>query len=322
MIADRLENGAFYREFINEIEAGRVHNAYLIVSEDELAGRIMLELVSKALLSDCFRDKESLKLFREGTHPDLHIYNRDKKITVSDAENIIMEAQKSGWASERRLFVIDNAEKAGADVQNKLLKIMEEPPEGAVLIFRAVHEGALLETVRSRVKLMRLPLASDADVEAELKGSGVPAGVAGVAARLAGGNYALATAYAEEEGLEEDYSAVFSMLSTCKKTKDMAPFVYGGMFTAERIGRILDFTELILRDVMADIAGAPVRRYTYNRDAEIESVGAGFTPGGLAMAILAVNEARKMEKVNISPETIGEKLLFDILEAKYKWRKS
>lgn len=322
MISDRLENSGFYREFVKEVSAGRVHNAYLIVSEDELAGRIMLELVSKALLSDCFRDKESLRLFREGTHPDLHVYNRDKKITVSDAENIITEAPKSGWASERRLFVIDRAEKAGVDVQNKLLKIMEEPPSGAVIIFRAKHETALLETVRSRVKLMRLPLASDADVEDELKESGVPAGVAGVAARLAGGNYALATAYAEEEGLEEDYSAVFSMLAGCKKTKDMAPFVYGGLFTSEKLNRVLDFTELILRDVMAEVSGAPVRRYTYNRDAEVEEIGKGFTPGGLAMAILAVNEARKMAEVNIAPETIGEKLLFDILEAKYKWRKS
>ena len=322
MIADRLERGAFYSEFIKEIAAGRVHNAYLIVSEDELAGRIMLELVAKALLSDNFRDAESLKLFAEGTHPDLHVYNRDKKITVSDAENIITEAHKSGWASERRLFVIDNAEKAGVDVQNKLLKIMEEPPAGVVLIFRAKHEGALLETVRSRVKLMRLPAATDADVEAELKESGVPASVAGVAARLAGGNYALATAYAEEEGLEEDYSAVFSMLAECRKTKDMAPYVYGGLFTTERLPRILDFAELILRDVMAEISGADVRRYTYNRDAEIEKIGAGFTPGGLAMAILAVNNARRMAEVNISADTIGEKLLFDILEAKYKWRKS
>ena len=84
----------------------------------------------------------------------------------------------------------------------------------------------------------------------------------------------------------------------------------------------MDFAELILRDVMAEISGADVRRYTYNRDAEIEKIGAGFTPGGLAMAILAVNNARRMAEVNISADTIGEKLLFDILEAKYKWRKS
>lgn len=322
MISDRLEASAFYKEFLGEVSAGRVGNAYLIVSEDELAGRIMLELMSKVLLTDVFRDKESLKLFKEGTHPDLHIYNRGKKITVQDAENIITEAQKSGWASERRLFIVDNAESAGADVQNKLLKIMEEPPAGAIIIFRAKHESALLETVRSRMKIMRLPLADDCDIEEELTESGVPKGVALVASRLAGGNYALATAYSEEEGLEEDYSAVFSLLANCKKTRDMAPYVYGGLFTTERLERILDFIELILRDVLAEITASNVRRYTYNRDAELEQIGDGFTPGGLAMAILAVNEARRMAEVNISPETIGEKLLFDILEAKYKWRKS
>ena len=38
------------------------------------------------------------------------------------------------------------------------------------------------------------------------------------------------------------------------------------------------------------------------------------------MAILRVNALRSMLEVNIAPETVGEKMLFDILEAKYKWR--
>ena len=67
----------------------------------------------------------------------------------------------------------------------------------------------------------RLPLADDGDIEEELTESGVPKGVALVASRLAGGNYALATAYSEEEGLEEDYSAVFSLLANVADVKSL-----------------------------------------------------------------------------------------------------
>ena len=324
MIEARLKDNVVYRSFAAEVAAGRVANAYLFVGEDSVTGDAMAALSAECIL--CPRSGcgtcSVCRAVESGSHPDLHIYNREKKMTVADAENLVSEAQKSGWQSSRRVFSIYNAERLTPEVQNKLLKVMEEPPEGAVILMSARHENGLLPTVRSRVKLIRLPIWSVGDVEEELKSRGVPARVAEVAARLSGGSFALASAYAEEEGLEEEYDEVFSMLRDVKNTRDMAPYVYSGMFTSERIPRILDFAEIILRDVLVKTSGAEVAKYTYNRDYDIGEIAKGFSAGGAAMALLRVNALRALVEVNISAETIGEKMLFDILEAKYKWRQS
>lgn len=324
MISERLKLQPVYKEFVRELKQGRLSNAYLFVGEDSLTGEAMLSEAEAAIMCPTYGCGvcKACKAVFANSHPDVHIYNREKKMNVSDAENLVVEAQKGGWQSGIRIFAIYNAEKLTPEVQNKLLKVMEEPPEGAVILMHAAHESALLPTVRSRVKLIRLPLWDTRSVCEELEGRGAPSGIATVASRLAGGSFSLALAYAEEEGLEEDYARVFDMLANCANTRDAAKYVYSDIFTAEKIRRVLDFTEIILRDVLADKAGAGVQRYTYNRDYDLNRIGDGFTAGGAAMAILRVNALRSMLEVNIAPETVGEKMLFDILEAKYKWRQS
>lgn len=52
--------------------------------------------------------------------------------------------------------VIDEAELMSETVQNKLLKTLEEPQEGAILLLAAAKSDALLSTVRSRCSLVRM----------------------------------------------------------------------------------------------------------------------------------------------------------------------
>jgi len=58
--------------------------------------------------------------------------------------------------SELRVVLIESAESLTSQAQNALLKTIEEPPAGTVIILTAVHEQALLPTVRSRTRLMAL----------------------------------------------------------------------------------------------------------------------------------------------------------------------
>ncbi|HCP45815.1 MAG TPA: hypothetical protein DIU15_07225, partial [Deltaproteobacteria bacterium] len=60
-------------------------------------------------------------------------------------------------AGERfRVVLIDEAGSMNVHAQNKLLKTLEEPPEGTVLVLCAVHPGQLLQTVRSRCQKINL----------------------------------------------------------------------------------------------------------------------------------------------------------------------
>lgn len=64
-----------------------------------------------------------------------------------------------GKHSTRRVVLIEHADKLlRPDSQNVLLKFIEEPPEGTVIILTYASETALLPTVRSRVQALSVQL--------------------------------------------------------------------------------------------------------------------------------------------------------------------
>jgi DNA polymerase III delta prime subunit len=61
-----------------------------------------------------------------------------------------------GTARIKRVAVIQDAETMGREAQNALLKLLEEPPAGSVLILTSSQPEQLLQTVRSRTQAVML----------------------------------------------------------------------------------------------------------------------------------------------------------------------
>jgi hypothetical protein len=57
---------------------------------------------------------------------------------------------------------------------------------------------------------------------------------------------------------------------------------------------------------------------TMKRNEDIEEIAKGYNAGGVALAILSISNAKKMLSSNVSPQSVIETLLFQILEDKYK----
>jgi len=62
-----------------------------------------------------------------------------------------------GGAAVERIAVLQDADTMGAEAQNALLKLLEEPPVGSMLVLTSSQPGRLLQTIRSRLQLLRLP---------------------------------------------------------------------------------------------------------------------------------------------------------------------
>ena len=65
----------------------------------------------------------------------------------------------------RKVFVLDNVQDMLAPAQNKLLKVLEEPPENVCFVLGATSEFPVLTTVKSRTK--RLDLGGFTEEETE-----------------------------------------------------------------------------------------------------------------------------------------------------------
>ena len=71
-------------------------------------------------------------------------------------------AQYKPLKGTRRVFLIDQADRAGEQAANSLLKILEEPPDHLILIMTAENVYDLLPTIRSRSVILNFsPLTNE-----------------------------------------------------------------------------------------------------------------------------------------------------------------
>ena len=149
------------------------------------------------------------RMVDHGNHPDLHrlgpsgaaaaipIGGRGER-GVRDLVGDLALLPVEGGA---RVAIVEAAQRMSEDAQSALLKTLEEPPRGAVVMLCADDEERLLPTIRSRCARVRLGPLATRDVEAVLVTHGVAdAPTAARLARISDGRPGHAIAYALAPG--------------------------------------------------------------------------------------------------------------------------
>ena len=118
----------------------------------------------------------------------LGVENKQGKIGNDDAENLLKKMSLKSYEGGWKVAVIWMAEKLNQAATNKLLKIVEEPPEKTLFLFVCESEETLLETLVSRCQIFRLGPLSKNKIEDYLIKKGVKTSVAKKAAINCAGN--------------------------------------------------------------------------------------------------------------------------------------
>ncbi|HWF07272.1 MAG TPA: AAA family ATPase [Bryobacteraceae bacterium] len=87
------------------------------------------------------------------THPDFLTFAPDgplRQLSIPQMRLLKERAQFKPLHGTRRVFLIDQADRAGEQAANSLLKTLEEPPDHLILIMTAENAWDLLPTIRSR----------------------------------------------------------------------------------------------------------------------------------------------------------------------------
>ncbi len=138
-------------------------NTYLLLFNDESNLRTALKTFAGVFFDDTPQTQERI---RREIHPDCLIFpdagkSPDKEMT----ERVIEESYLSPTEGGKKLFVLDNMHKANATAQNKLLKILEEPPKNVYFLLGATTSFPLLSTVLSRAEKLEIPPFTDEQIE-------------------------------------------------------------------------------------------------------------------------------------------------------------
>lgn len=322
MLSDLIKASAEYKEFFADIYGGKLSHAYLLLGADTAVRQLYIKILSAAILcpyKGCTNCPVCEKIFADN-HSDIKVFNGDGKLRVVDAVAIIDDAYIKGWESDIKLYFIDNADSLSVQVQNKLLKIYEEPPKGVIIFLLAASQSGLLQTTLSRAKKAYLPTLTAKNIYEQLLQDGYPPKEADAAVALCGGRLDRAYLFAANHDYSLLYDECMQVLLKCKTSKDIPAYTGKAIFSKDNLPATLDILEVILSDVLALVAGSGVPSQLPNRSYDIQEISKGFSAGGAAMAQLSINKAKRMLASYVSAAGIADTILFEILEAKYKWR--
>lgn len=94
----------------------------------------------------------------------LGIENKQGNISVKEAEEISKKLALKSYEGGFKIIIIWMADKMNVECSNKILKLVEEPPDKSVLLFLTEKEVKIINTIRSRCQTLHLPLLSDKDI--------------------------------------------------------------------------------------------------------------------------------------------------------------
>lgn len=215
----------------------------------------------------------------------------------------------------RRVFILGDAERlvpqeSSQEAANALLKLLEEPPVGALFILTVVDPRRLLPTIRSRAVPVRLNRLTNEQVRGFLKQQlDPPLERAALEERVAvaGGSIGDALGAGEESG--KAYRAAGQLLeavltgtaASYERALRQAPFAARGEFTA-----MLDALADTLGEAARGALGQPTRR-----PVPPALIRQG-DPAPLLRAMERVAEAREAAYGNVNPQillaVLGEEL--------------
>jgi len=143
---------------------------------------------------------------------------------------LLQEAFTKPHLSERKVFILDCADRMTPEAANAMLHLLEEPPPQVVIILVSSRPSMLLPTIVSRCRPLRFSPASQKQVEEVLLGLGAEQAKARSIAVLSAGRVGWAISALSSEGLMELRSSVLDILEQLCETETPEALLWSERF--------------------------------------------------------------------------------------------
>jgi len=178
--------------------------------------------------------------------------NKQGIINVKESENIIRKLGFKPYESDYRMVVIWLPEKMNQPAANKLLKLIEEPPERTLILMISEQTDKILATILSRTQLLHVPPLLEADIREGLMRQETDRQVVEDAVLRANGSFSFAMQTLRQDEIELQQFELFTEMMRLSYARDIIQlntWVEGvaGM-GRERQKQLMDYSLRLLRE--------------------------------------------------------------------------
>lgn len=292
----------------SDLARGALSHAYLLVFPDAKILRAVLKELAKVILGE---DERIHSLVEKESYADLKIYPEEegKRLNVDAVNSLLDDSLLLPVEGKKKIFILDKFQDANASVQNKLLKILEEPPAGEVFLLGTTSEFAVLPTVRSRVRILREEPFSPEQILSYLTRHYPKQENLGDYAASAGGLLSEAIALVEGGYYGE-------MLSLCEQVvwlkEEELPFLATKILAFSHREEFLSLLALVFRDIlMYNIGGTPLLK-----GISLKESASLFSPAACVAIEEEIQTAERDLRFNASYPQLVENLLMKVITEK------
>lgn len=200
--------------------AGRFPHALIFQGEPGTGKKTLARLVAQALVcahpdrAPCGVCPGCIRA-QAGSHPDIRIIEGSGvsgTLSVEAVRFMTEDASRMPEEASYNVYILHLGEHTTPAAQNKLLKVIEEPPKGAVFLMLCKNAQALLPTIRSRAQIFTLvPPEPDEAAEWLVRHGGADPGKARELAALCGGNLGRMQAELKDGGAGQAFAIAQEM---------------------------------------------------------------------------------------------------------------
>ena len=160
MFDEIIGNQQIKEELLRALKDNKVSHSYLFVGIEGIGKQLIAKSFAQMILCTDKKEKgcnqcKSCIEFHSNNHPDfLYIEPDGNSIKIDQIRYLQRKIQEKPIISNKKVYIINDANKMTQEAQNCLLKTLEEPPEYATIILIGNNENAFLNTIKSRCMIV------------------------------------------------------------------------------------------------------------------------------------------------------------------------
>ncbi len=253
-----------------------------------------------------------------GTHPDFLTFPPDgplRQIGIPQMRLLKERAQYKPLHGDRRVFLIDHADRAGEQAANSLLKTLEEPPDHLILILTAENVYDLLPTIRSRSVVLNFSPLANSEMQEFARERKLDNAERRIA--LSGGSPGLAASL-DIELYQKRRAAMLALLKTGAGVSPLAAWLPISEALSRNRSEKLELYLKLLYELLRDLivlgeGGSAIRNLDLRND--LSALSQKISRRWIIQAVKSVDEIASLLRRNIQKTIALDGLLMDLRTA-------